>query len=100
LEYIDILYIIVFSIIIFVEPLIIKEDVSYLKLITRMIGTVMLLLLFVWSDYLQISPSIMKINMYLLGYCIVSVIFQFYSLSYPRPELQSEPNETILKTKE
>ena len=107
LDYINIIYIILFSIILFVEPIIIQEDVSYLKLITRIIGTVMLLLLYFGSDYLQISPSIMKINMYLLGYCIISVIFQLYLLFHPLPEqqpmpkseLQSDPNETILKTK-
>jgi hypothetical protein len=99
-HYIDILIIISFFIVFFVEPILIPNNVSYTKLIFRSIGTLFLILYFLWRDYLQISPSIMKINNYLIGYGTVSVMFQIYSLYRPRSESTPEPNEIILKTKE
>jgi hypothetical protein len=107
-DYINIITIISFLILFFVEPIVLSTNVSYAKLIHRSIGTTLLILLSFGSDYLQLSPSIIKITTYLIGYGIISILFQLYLLSHPRPEqqpvpesaLQSDPNETILKTKE
>jgi hypothetical protein len=95
---INIIIIISFLILFFVEPILIPKNVSYIKLIHRSIGTIFLILLFLWRDSLQISPSIMKINNYLIGYGTVSVLFQIYVLYHQRSN-QPEPNEIILKPK-
>lgn len=85
-HYIDIICVIGFLILFYIEPYFMPNNVSYAKLIHRSIGTILFIVFLCWSDYLHISPSIMKITTYLIGYGTVSIIFQLYLLLYPQPD--------------
>ena len=74
---------ILFNVMVFgIEPLVIKEEVSNRKLVTRVIILYCLLFVIVLGSYFSLSTSIIKIFYYSLGYTITSSIFQAYSLGY------------------
>ena len=83
----DMMVILFILLILVFEPMIISENVSYLKCMIRFIGAIEFLLIYWWSDYFQISQSIQKMCLYLFGYSITSVFFQLYFL-LKKPEVK------------
>jgi len=62
------------------EPYLFTEDVSYNKFISRTCISIILIIFILFNNYLNISPSILKISIYALGYLITSSCFQLYLL--------------------
>jgi hypothetical protein len=70
-----------------IEPLIIDEEFSVLKLISRIIIVCnTILAYFLMQPY--VSPGIQKVQMYIIGYAIVSILFQIYFLYIERKEVE------------
>jgi len=77
----DWLYLIIFTIFMALEPLFIKEEFSYRKLLIRS-GLSMGTLTGIYvASYFDISPSILKFSYYCLGYALFSSCFQAYLLT-------------------
>ena len=60
------------------EPVLIKEDVSFRKMMSRLalaIGTFMIVLI---GGKFHVSTSIIKLAMYYFGYCFISFLVQAY----------------------
>jgi hypothetical protein len=92
IEYINLrslLLFIPFIITMFIEPCIITENVSLKKLISRSIISSGLIILILLHSYFNLSPSILKIVIYALGYGITSSLFQYYML-YENKKKDSE----------
>lgn len=93
-EYLNIYSIFIIILIIFffyMEPLIIIENISYKKIISRFLGILFFILLL--YNYSYISHSIIKYIYYCIGYFVISILFQLYMLYYkPEPEpIKPEP---------
>jgi len=65
----------------YIEPYILNEEISYKKIITRVIGIVNCSILLYLSSYFNISSMILKILYATIAYNITSVFFQVYQLS-------------------
>jgi hypothetical protein len=80
-KFMDILIFFIGSIVLYFEALIIKEDTSVRKLITRAIGVfIFSAISFIGLTTNLISNSVLKIVFWCLGYVIVSVLYQIYAL--------------------
>lgn len=75
-----------------IEPLIIIENISYKKIISRFLGILFFILLLLYN-YSYISSSIIKFVYYYIGYLATSTLFQLYMLYY-KP-VKPEPPEPI-----
>lgn len=80
MSYIDMFYVTCFSICMAFEPLIIKEEYSPLKFITRAGLTIFIYVGLFVSHYFGVSWSFLKVGIYSVGYAFVSSIFQLYML--------------------
>ena len=87
---INLLLFIPFMILMFIEPCIITENVSLKKLISRSLISSGLLILILLNNYFNLSPSILKIAIYCLGYAITSSLFQYYMLYGSKIEKSQE----------
>ena len=76
----DFFYIICFLSCMFLESLLIKEEFSYKKLLTRLIVSINLVIGILIASYFGISKSIIKNSTLGLGYSICSCLFQMYFL--------------------
>lgn len=76
LTYLDIFASWLFIMAKFIEPIFVKSEYSYYKLIFRII---ILLIIFLFC-LLPISPILLYIFIYMFGYMLSSVIVQYYSL--------------------
>lgn len=77
----DFFYIMCFVSCIFLESLLIKEEFSYKKLVTRLMVSVNLGIGILISSYFGISKSVIKTSVLSLGYALVSCVFQGYLLT-------------------
>jgi hypothetical protein len=77
----DFFYIMCFLTVIFLESLLIKEEFSYKKLLTRIIISINLSIGIMISSYFGISKSVIKNSILSLGYAITSCGFQAYLLT-------------------
>jgi hypothetical protein len=78
---INLIVIIPFIIVMYSEQLFITENVSYKKLLSRLVMLFNLIIVCIFSTYLHLSPSILKIVIYGIGYLLISCIFQIYNLT-------------------
>jgi hypothetical protein len=76
----DLIYICIWFITMYVEPLIVTEEFSNRKLYLRMFGSFNAIISILGGLYFGISPSCIKISFYCLGYCLFSSGFQAYLL--------------------
>lgn len=90
LSFVDMLYILCFSICMGLEPLIITEEYSQRKFLFRSITTLVIYIGLFVGHYNGVSWSLLKVGMYSLGYALVSSIFQLYMLT--------QNNDNILQT--
>jgi hypothetical protein len=77
----DFFYIMCFVSVMFLESLLIKEEFSYKKLLTRVMVSINLSIGILISSYFGISKSVIKNSTLALGYALVSCGFQIYSLT-------------------
>ena len=77
----DWLYLIIFTLCMALEPLFIKEEFSYRKLMVRGCLSINTLFGICIASYFDISPSILKFSYYCLGYALFSSGFQAYLLT-------------------
>ena len=77
----DILVLIWFMGIMTFEPYVIKEEYEVQKIIVRSLTCVGLLTGLYFSYMFPLSESIKKIMVYMVGYGVISIIFQLYLLS-------------------
>jgi hypothetical protein len=73
-------YIICFIGVMGIEPILIPEEYSYKKLISRIVVSINLFIGIVLSYYFDISPSLIKLVYYSLGYGLFSSGFQAFLL--------------------
>jgi|AACY02.14.fsa_nt_gi hypothetical protein len=76
----DWVYLVVFILSMALEPLIIKEEFSYRKLVVRLIALINSIFGVIFGVYLGVSPSLVKISCYATGYFLFSSGFQTYLL--------------------
>lgn len=62
------------------EPIVIKENVSYRKFILRSLGIIATICVIIIGFYIGLSPSLLKLLFSWLGYVTTSSIFQGYML--------------------
>jgi len=77
----DCAYLVVFIFCMAVEPLIIKEEFSYRKLVLRLIALINSIFGVIFGIYIGVSPSFVKLSCYCTGYCLFSSGFQAYLLT-------------------
>jgi hypothetical protein len=77
----DWFYLVVFVLCMALEPLIIKEEFSYRKFIIRTIALINSIFGVIMGIYLGVSPSLVKISCYAIGYFLFSSGFQAYLLT-------------------
>jgi hypothetical protein len=70
-----------FTLVMAFEPLIITEEFSYRKLISRLVAVIISILGVVIGIHIGTSPSIIKVSCYAVGYSLFSSGFQAYLLT-------------------
>ena len=81
LSFYDLGYIGCFVICMFIEPLIIKEEFSERKFLLRTIYSINIFIGLCIAPYFDISPSLIKVALYSIGYTSCSSMFQVYLLT-------------------
>jgi len=76
----DVVLILLYLFLMFVEPMVISEEFSYKKMISRLFLSATSSCILFCSFYFPISPSILKIIYYCLGYALISAGVQAYLL--------------------
>ena len=77
----DMAYIFIFATTNIIEPLVITEEFSNLKFVSRIFATLCSFGAIVGGLYFGISTTFNKISFYCFGYCLVSACFQAYLLT-------------------
>jgi hypothetical protein len=76
----DVLFSILLVLMLFIEPMFIKEEFSTRKMYIRMLGVFNMSVMTILGFYFGVSPSIIKSTLYGTGYFLVSSCFQAYML--------------------
>jgi hypothetical protein len=96
----DIVFLIGYLFTFAIEPILIKKEYSATKLILRATVLVFTLITIPYYSYFNISPSIVKMVYYSVGYLLVSVCFQAYFLFAHEPKIETNKEPLLHKTQE